>query len=227
MPVTVCGRRVYVTVQVYLISTQKLILSGLCLRSDRTRYSDMRDTSARALVDHWAWASGKGMLAAPTARALATACRGVLEVQDDWERLDIKTLDIDDALNRFKNLRSRNFKPNSLRDYETRFRRAVQSYLEYLEDQAAWKYPTRTSTRRASRKSSTSSRPNDPDRSPDVAQSSDVSDKLRSDDFQEYVYPFRQDVMARLTIPRDATTAEINRLVAWARTLAVDYEPTS
>ena len=190
------------------------------------RISDMRDTSARALVDHWAWASGKGLLTAPTARALATACRGVLEVQDDWEMLDIETLDIDNAFNSFKNLRARNFKPRSLKDYESRFRRAVQSYLEYLNDQAAWKYPTRASTSRVSRRSSQPSRPSDSDESPDVTQSAEVSGKPPRGDFQEYVYPFRQDVMARLTIPRDATTAEISRLVAWARTLAVDYEPS-
>ena len=187
----------------------------------------MRDTSARALVDHWAWASGKGLLTAPTARALATACRGVLEVQDKWEELDIETLEINDALNRFKNLRSRDFKPRSLKDYETRFRRAIKSYLEYLEDQAAWKYPSRTSTSRASRRSSQPNRPSDTDKSPDVVNLLDISDTHASGDFQEYVYPFRQDVMARLTIPRDATTAEINRLVAWTRTLAVDYEPAS
>ena len=43
---------------------------------------------------------------------------------------------------------------------------------------------------------------------------------------QTYVYPFRDGILARLEIPRDANTAEINRLVAWARTLAADYEPT-
>lgn len=31
--------------------------------------------------------------------------------------------------------------------------------------------------------------------------------------------------MAKLVIPRDATVAEITRLVAWAKTLAVDYHP--
>ena len=186
----------------------------------------MRDTSARALTDHWAWASGNGLLTAPTARALATACRGVLEVQEGWEELDIETLNIDESLNRFKNLRSINFKPRSLRDYETRFRRAVKSYLEYLDDQAAWKYPSRTSTSRVSRRSSRPNRPNDPEKSPTFVQSADVPSKPQSGDFQEYVYPFRQDVMARLIIPRDATTVEINRLVAWARTLAADYEPS-
>jgi len=47
------------------------------------------------------------------------------------------------------------------------------------------------------------------------------------EDMVEYAYPFRPDFMARLAIPRDATTDEINRLVAWARTLAVDYKPPS
>ena len=187
----------------------------------------MRDTTARALVDHWAWASGKGLMTAPTARALATACRGVLEIQDNWEQLDIETLDIDDAFNRFKNLRSRDFKPRSLKDYEERFRRAVKSYLEYLEDQAAWKYSTRTSTSRVSRRSSQANRPSDTDNSPNVTKPTGLPSEQPIGDYQEYIYPFRQDAMARLTIPRDATTAEINRLVAWARTLAVDYEPST
>ena len=188
----------------------------------------MRNTSARSLVEHWTWASGKGLMTAPTARALATACRGVLEVQDDWENLDISTLDIDDLFNRFKNLNSRKFKPRSLRDYESRFRRAVTSYLQYVKDPAAWKYPSRASAGRVPRRPSQPNHTTDRDESSDVQQSvTDVSDHSPPrEDVQEYVYPFRPDRMARLTIPRDATTAEINRLVAWARTLAVDYEPS-
>lgn len=189
----------------------------------------MHDTSARALVEHWAWASGKGLLTVPTARALATACRGVLEVQDNWEELDVSTLDIDDAFNRFKNLRSKNFKPRSLRDYERRFRNAVTSYLKYVKDPAAWKYPSRGSSVRASQSSSRANRTDDRDESPSVQKSvvEEYGISPEQEDVQEYVYPFRPNAMARLKIPRDATTAEINRLVAWARTLAVDYEPSS
>ena len=54
----------------------------------------------------------------------------------------------------------------------------------------------------------------------DTAGSSDLQEAT----LQEYVYPFRQNVLATLTIPKDATAAEIRRLVAWAQTLAVDYE---
>ena len=193
-----------------------------------TRILDMRDTSARALVEHWTWASGKGLMTAPTARALATACRGVLEVQDDWESTDISTLDIDDAFNRFKNLRSKNFKPRSLRDYERRFQRAVTSYLQYVKDPAAWKYPSRAPAVRVSRKPSQPNHTADRDKYSDVQQSvmAASNESPPREDVQEYVYPFRSDLMARLAIPRDATSAEISRLVAWARTLAVDYEPS-
>ena len=39
-----------------------------------------------------------------------------------------------------------------------------------------------------------------------------------------YVYPFRLGVMASLTIPMDANGAEIRRLTAWVRTMAIDCE---
>ena len=188
----------------------------------------MHATSAQALVEHWSWASGKGLLKVPTARSLATACRGVLGVQDDWENLDIKTLDINDAFIRFENLRSHDFTQRSLRDYERRFRRAITSYLQYVEDPADWKYPSRASPSRVSRRSSQSNPPSDQDESADVLQpvANVADDSSPKENIQEYMYPFRPDLMARLTIPTDATTAEINRLVAWARTLAIDYEPS-
>ena len=185
----------------------------------------MTQTTARALVDHWAWARGKGELTAGTARALSTACRGVLEVQEDWENLDVRTLDVDGSFNKFKNLRSRSFKPRSLREYESRFRRAVASYLEFLEDPSTWKFPLRSTT---SRRSPPAERSRSSGRSSESSQSGRVSDPpFPAGILQEYSYPIRTDMMAQLTIPRDVTTAEINRLVAWARTLATDYEPSS
>ena len=41
---------------------------------------------------------------------------------------------------------------------------------------------------------------------------------------QQYRYPFRPGFLAKLVIP-NATSAEVNRLVARAKTLAVDYQP--
>ena len=187
----------------------------------------MSESSARALVDHWDWAAEKGLMNRKTAQSIAGACRGVLGVQENWENLDVKTLDVGDLFSRFKNLRASDFTPNSLRDYESRFRRAVESYREYLDDQAGWRFPSRVSSSGGSPRRRRKKSPDEP--STAMERTVDVSGRI--DDLggslQEYSYPFRPDTLAKLLIPRDSTTVEINRLVAWARTLAVDYEPSS
>ena len=198
-----------------------------------TRGSIMNDTTVRGLVRHWGWASDKGLINASTARALATACRGVLEIQENWEDLEVSAIDVDDSFSRFSTLRAKDFTPKSLRTYESRFRRAVASYRRYLDDPSSWRYESRTS---AGQRSPASDRPQESPRprfpgsggsgkvtSPDVV--SEQSGPVGG--LQMYLYPIRPDVLARLVIPRDATAAEINRLVAWARTLATDYEPSS
>ena len=192
----------------------------------------MPDKSARGLVGHWVWAGEKGLVNASTARALATACRGVLEVQEDWENLDITTTDLEKLLLIFKNLRAKKFTPISLKTYESRFRRAVASYLRYLDDPSTWRHGTRKFTdpgsedpgrpRRKRKRLQNAAKQDDTTASRGMSETRIISDAL-----QEYPYPIRSDLMARLIVPRDVTTVEINRLIAWARTLATDYEPSS
>lgn len=176
------------------------------------------DTSAGALVRHWAWAASEGRINPATAAALATACRKVLEVQDDWKELPVPSLDVDKSASLFRASRSGDLKPNSLHDYEQKFRRAVSAFLHYLKDPTKWEYPSRQPMQR---QLSTSNG--------DAKGQAGRSDADDSDSHghraQEYRYPFRPDFMAKLVIPRDATVAEITRLVAWAKTLAVDYHP--
>ena len=193
----------------------------------------MIDTTVRGLVGHWIWAADKGLMNASSARALATACRGVLEVQEDWEDLEVSAIDVDDSFSRFSTLRAKDFTPKSLRTYESRFRRAVASYRRYLDDPSSWRYELRTS---AGQRSPASERPRkiprkrfpEPEKSAEATSPDVVSEHGGPvGGLQVYLYPIRPDVLARLVIPRDATAAEINRLVAWARTLATDYEPSS
>ena len=178
-------------------------------------------TSGAAFVEHWAVAGGKGLMNQSTAKALEASCRRVLETVEGWENVDITTVDLDDLVNRFKNLNSRQFKPRSLKDYEQRFRRAVSSYKIYLEDPSSWKYASRSPSRRGSA--------NDREQRGDVEPTSTRTDTGSTPPLSNtytYTYPFREDAMARLEIPRDAKKVEIDRLIAWARTLAIDYEPS-
>ena len=183
---------------------------------------DTQKTLAKDLVDHWDSAAAKGLMTKAIAATLATSCRHVLGVDPDWETLDVQTLDVEKCVRRFNNLRSGAYKPRSLQDYGSRFRRAVASYLSYLEDPAGWRFVSRH--RSASRSDgSVSARP------PATGHGDhglSATKEHHGVSLQEYLFPIRQDLMAKLAIPRDVKTAEINRLVAWVRTLAVDYEPS-
>ena len=61
------------------------------------------DATAQGLVAHWRNASERGLMRTVTARMIAGACRGVLGAQGaGWESLDVETLDVEQALARFR-----------------------------------------------------------------------------------------------------------------------------
>ena len=172
------------------------------------------ETSAKAFLEHWNWAAAKGVMNRNTAAGMRSACTQVLSAQDDWENLDIKTLDVDNALVRFQNLKKKDFKPTVLETYKRRFRLAVTQYLEYLQDPGGW-------------------RPRQNDRA--AAERSDPAERPRRDDaggrrdhilsgLVDYPFPLRDGLDARLSLPRDLKVSEVRRLHAFMSTLAVDLD---
>jgi hypothetical protein len=92
------------------------------------------ETSGKSLMDHWSWAAERGVMNRNTAAGLRAACGQVLGVLDNWEEIDIAKLDVEELLTRFQNLRRQRFKPQAIETYKRRFRKAISSYLEYLEN---------------------------------------------------------------------------------------------
>ena len=170
--------------------------------------------TGKDLVEHWAWAAEKGLMPKKSAQTMTLSCRTVLEVEREWENVNVLVLDVEEFVNRFKTLRAKDYKPRSLGDYASRFRRGVLSYRDYVTDPSKWRYGSRTVKTNTSKPKVRQLHGGDPAR----------KSGQRETGLQEYVYPFRKDVLATLTIPQDATATEIRRLVAWAQTLAVDYE---
>src|SRR5450631_3019798 len=95
--------------------------------------------TCKTLIDHWSWAAEKGVMNRNTAAGLRSACVQVLDVVENPEQGDIENLDVDDLLTRFQNLRKQRFKPQVLEAYKRRFRNAVKSYKEYLQNPGTWK----------------------------------------------------------------------------------------
>jgi hypothetical protein len=174
----------------------------------------LMETTGKALVEHWNWASEKGVMNKNTALGLRAACSQVMSVLEDWESVDIKTLNVDDALRKFQNLKAKEFKPQVLETYKRRFRLSVSSYLSYLQDPGSWKG---TTIERAPRQEK-NSRTGEPEAVVKTGGSIPTSGLV------DYPFPLRDGQIIRLVLPRDLKKAEVKRLSAFMSTLAVDSE---
>lgn len=173
--------------------------------------------TGKTLIDHWSWASEKGVMNRNTAAGLRAACVQVLGVVDDPEQVEIANLDVEDLLTRFQNLRKQNFKPQVLEAYKRRFRNAVKSYKEYLVNPGTWKPVTqeRSGGERRQRPSSVSIG------SSGTAVSAERNSGTASAGSEEYRLPLRPSVMARLILPLDLTAAEATRIKIFVDMLVV------
>lgn len=178
--------------------------------------TDASKATGLGLTEHWDWAARKGLVNIHTARSLKAASRQVLSVLDDWESVDIESLDVDDVFRRFVNLRGRDFKPDSLESYKSRFKNAIDLYLSYVRNPAGWKPKSRD-------RSST------PDHKRGKPKTDIVPDEANESASTQtgmipYPFPLRPGVVARLTLPADLTGAEVKRLTAYMNLLSVDGE---
>ncbi|MBD0254696.1 MAG: hypothetical protein ICV83_03165 [Cytophagales bacterium] len=63
----------------------------------------------------------------------------ILSVLDGWESIDVSTLDFEDVFRRFVNKRSKDFTPQSMEAYKSRFKQSLGMFLEYTKDPAGWR----------------------------------------------------------------------------------------
>lgn len=178
------------------------------------------------LMDFLSHAGEKGLMPAATAQALAVAVRRVLdEVLDEVEKNDVRQLDLDAAIRRFNNKRAGEFKPDSLREYQRRVKRAVDLFLSWRDNPAAFKPTTRAprgngeSRKRASAIATALQ---------DVeavtsggARAIDSEAQTKSHNYS-VVFPVRPGQLIALNgVPYDLTEFECERLTQFVRSLVV------
>ncbi len=185
---------------------------------DRVASAPQRGTGL-AFVQHWDWVAGKGLMPATTARAIRAAVSQILKIDTNWEDADVRSLDIEALIARFRNLSK--LAPGSLATYESRFRTGLASYLSYLDNPASYQPKTRRLGARDDRpatKSKTKPMPatGGSRRTPTVTPSTTSSAKL-----VVYPFPVRPDVFAELKLPADLTLDEASRLGAFLKAVAL------
>jgi hypothetical protein len=161
-----------------------------------------------------------------TAGAMRAACSQVLAaLGDDWKKANVTTLDVEDLLRRFKNLRHEDFKPESLETYDQRFRQAVKSYLSYVEDPGRWRFSTRERVATVSRNGSGRAKAKETPSANGTAEP-EVEGEIVSIRIAErrnsYPFPLRPGFTAMLVLPPDLKGSEVKRLHTFMTTLIAD-----
>lgn len=178
------------------------------------------DTSGKALVAFWKMAGNKGLVNQNTAGAKRAACSQIMGVLDDWETIDVSSLDVEDVFRRFTHKRGADFTPASLGTYKSRLVQAVTEFLAYTKNPAGW-------------------RPNAPERAPATRaakpaaatpQKENGNEEAHPDSLPnrtglvEYPFPLREGRFAYLRLPVDLKMADVKRLTAYLGALADDGE---
>lgn len=164
----------------------------------------MTEKTGAAFVKFLEFAGEKGLINKNTAAGYRAACQKVLEVDDDWENLDIAGLDVETLTQRFVHLKSDKYSPGSLETYKSRFRKAREIYLEWARDPSSWKQPRpRTSARRPRSKQDASSQPGGNRETSEAEEHGLIT----------YPVPVREHTDAQLVVPRNLTRQEAKRLL--------------
>lgn len=172
--------------------------------------------SADDLLGFLEHAAEKGLLPPATATALAVACRNVLSVLSDEERSDLARLDLDAAIRRFQNKRAKDFTGPTLKEYGRRLHRAVNLFLDWRQDPANFRAPTRATSPARRRRNSGA------EEEPELPRAASPMPQYVPGTYQTAVPLGVDRIVTLLNVPADLTKAEAKRLAAFVEMLAVD-----
>lgn len=139
---------------------------------------------------------------------------------DDFENVDVRSLDIDEYMDRFQNRTIGKYSAESLRAYRQRFRKAVEAYRAYLAD-PNWR-PSLKRTARPKKGNADSSKRSKatttpaPDQAPTTPSAPAAS-------LIAYPFPLKSGQMAQLHLPAQGLDREdADRLTHFLRALVFD-----
>jgi hypothetical protein len=193
--------------------------------------SQIMQGTAQGLAEFLERAATRGDLNPSTARAMRSAVRKIVAVEsEDLSSVNVRSLDVDDLLDRFVQLNRADYSDKSVETYKSRFRLGVAMYLAWLDNEPDWRSAgrpvaaKRTSRQRAGNGRSDSRKPREgPDGTdPAPPQQSPAQQNLNAPGTRVMTYdvPLRPDLIVRLTLPIDLTEADAKRLRSFVDALA-------
>jgi hypothetical protein len=172
----------------------------------------------------------KGIATASAVTPLKSASRQIFETvegTDAVEEIDVRSLDLDNYLDRFqvKAVGSGRYKPESITAYRTRFTRGLDYYATYLTTGSVPKFRLRAGgggnrTRSSAPDPAAAAQPGAASvRVPE----SEETQSTTAGDLISYPFPLQSGGLATLRLPKRLEREDAERLAAFVRTLV--FEP--
>lgn len=167
----------------------------------------------------------RGDISQATGIALRTGSRKILDLEEN-DQADLRTLDQDDLLRRFHIKSKIDLNDKSRATYEGRFRKAVEMYLKYLDDDPTWKPAPpkpRTNTPKAANstnKAATTGKTPEPPLPMNGGAAGPITPPTVG--MVDFPIPLRPGVYGKLVLPEDLTQKEAKKVVAIVTALATE-----
>jgi hypothetical protein len=172
-------------------------------------------------------AAERGWINPGSAQALRTATIKILSIDEDWERIDLRELDLDEQFDRFQTLKRNDYSDGSLKNYKSRFNQAVAMYRARLRGESDWKSYGPAARVGGSSRNGKSAASKSTKKVPEPGQKIDVAPPPLSGPqdsgapsrrFIEHTFPLVDDD-AVLRLPRHLTAEEARWLADFLQTL--------
>ncbi len=170
------------------------------------------DFSKTAFLTFLDYLGNKGLVKKSTVAARKAAVNSLLGTLGDEEVKDVRTLDLDDIAIRLANLEGDKFTPGSLQTYKSRYRSALEDFVNYRND------PTTFSPKLTQRKSRSAS----PKKSENKDKPTrDRTDKPRAHNEIVFPIPLRENLTIKIVgLPPDLTEQEAQKISRVIQALA-------
>lgn len=190
-------------------------------RSDPTVLNSATPAGLRLFFDVLA---RKNELPRATVSAMRSSSLKVLDTDQDAEDADLRALDIEDLLRRFKIKHRGDFTDESLKTYESRFRKSLDMYLKFISDDPSWnktKRRVRLSRKTAAATDGKSDAVHIQD-SPTSAVETSVQNVEPG--MMQFPIPIRPGVTGTLVLPEDLSKREAERVATVVNALAFEEQ---
>ncbi|QTR52044.1 hypothetical protein [Thiothrix unzii] len=182
-----------------------------------------KDYSLDALNRFFDYAAIKGILKRNTAQSRKLAANKILSILEAHEKTDLRLIDIESVFDRFQNLQSTDYKPESLQVYLSRLRTALSDFFSYVGNPSSFK-PASNQQRSRSKSSNGNNTKKQGTDSVEDNSTEKVVRAITHHDIEHIVVPvpLREGLTIKISnLPADLTVSEANRLAAIIKAFAV------